>query len=198
MNSASAIAKKSQRQSGGQDRKNPPKPRTITAEYLEKAALFYLQRYAASTHSLRQVLLRRLRKSGVHRDEKFLGMVETTIAAIAARKLLNDRDFAWHKIRSMHSGGKSLRQIRAKLKQKGIHDQDAQSALDQILADDPDLEYQSAMSFARRKKLGPFAGAREKEYKKQLQQFAMAGFSLAMAKKIIHMKNEDDHDIDSN
>ncbi len=183
MQSARKIEKKSRD-------KRPPKPRRITPEYLEKAALYYLGRYAASTNSLRQVLHRRLRKSGVHKEKEFLKMVEDTIAKIAGNGFLDDQNFAWHRIKNMNQSGKSLRSIRAKLKQKGIANDDADAALDKIMAEDPDLEYQAALRFAKRKKLGPFAKT-PLDAKKQLQKFAAAGFSFALAKQILDIKNGD-------
>ncbi|TAH36090.1 MAG: regulatory protein RecX [Alphaproteobacteria bacterium] len=176
--------------------KRPPKPRAITSEYLEKAALYYLGRYAASTHSLRQVLMRRLQKSGVHKEADFIAMVDKTIAKIAASGYLDDQNFAWHRIKNMNQGGKSLRSIRAKLKQKGIANDDTESALDRIIEEDPDMEYQAAMRFAKRKKLGPFA-APGLDAKKQLQKFAAAGFAFALAKQILNIKNGDFDDNDT-
>ncbi len=168
------------------------KPREITPEYLEKAALYYLQRYASSRDGLRQVLLRRLRKSRLDKEKRYLDMVESTVQSICKKGLLDDQNFAWHRIKSMNSAGKSLRKIKASLQQKGVGDEDMDAALQKLLSDDPDMEWQAALKFARRKKIGPFRMTQESDPRRELQQLAAAGFSYTMSKKVLDYNGEED------
>lgn len=171
--------------------------RVITPEYLEKAALYYLQRYASSVDNLRQLLLRRLKRSKVDRDPKFIAMAEETIEKIKQKGLLDDQNFAWHRIKSLNQAGKSMRRIKANLQQKGVSEDDLQAALEKLLADYPDMEWQAAAKFARRKKIGPFRppGAADINPRRELQQLAQAGFSYTLAKKLIDYSEDDDGEL---
>jgi len=165
--------------------------RVITAEYLEKAALFYLQRYASSRENVRKVLMRRLMRAGVDRDPNCLAMVAAVIEKLGARGLLDDRNYAWHRIQSLTQSGKSWRRIEAHLQSKGVSREDIEAALEKLRDDDPDMEWNAAMKFARRKKIGPFRTREVSDPARELRQLAAAGFSYSMAKKII------DTDIDN-
>lgn len=70
-------------------RSRPPKP--LTPERLRKAALAYLERYAASTEQLRRVLARRLQRAaaaGV--AEVGAAEIEAELARLTAAGLLDD------------------------------------------------------------------------------------------------------------
>ncbi len=167
------------------------KPREITPEYLQKAALYYLQRYASSREGLRQVLLRRLKRARLDKDRQYLDMVDAAVENIQKKGLLDDQNFAWHRIKSMNSAGKSLRKIKASLQQKGVGEEDAETALQKLLEDDPDMEFQAALKFAKRKKIGPFRTGQDSDPRRELQQLAAAGFSYEMAKKILESDSEE-------
>jgi regulatory protein len=79
--------------------------------------------------------------------------------------------------------------IRLKLKQAGVSEESIKAAMDNIYAEDEDAEFNAAIIFAKKKKLGPFVAENknvdEKEYLKTLAKFARAGFSFKVAKKIM-------------
>ncbi len=72
-------------------------PRRVNERMLENVALYYLQRFAASTESLRRVLLRRVERSArVHDTDRNEGraLVEVVVSRLAAAGLVDDRAFA--------------------------------------------------------------------------------------------------------
>lgn len=168
--------------------------RPITPEYLEKAALHYLQRYASSTENLRQVLLRRLRRRKLEREQEYLEMIDGVVGKIVKSNLLDDRNFAWHRIKSLSQAGKSWRKIQASLQQKGVASEDIDAAREKLLADEPDMEWQAALKFARRKKIGPFrknSSATPELRQREMQQMAAGGFSYATARQVMEYKEEE-------
>jgi regulatory protein len=173
-----------------------PRPiRAITAEYLNNVALYYLGRYAATEHSLRQVLHRRLRRNQALKDTAALALVEATIQKARDLHLFNDAQFAQSKTQSLNRAGKSRRVIMGKLQQKGVAPALIAAAWETQAASGDDPEYAAALRFAQRKKLGPYGQAGRVDYKKQIQQFARAGFSYALAKQVLQIpKGEDDDD----
>jgi len=69
------------------------KPRKVTAESLERAALHYLERYASSAVNLRRVLMRRvLRAAEAHGSEPADGaaLVDALVARVRQGGLLDD------------------------------------------------------------------------------------------------------------
>src|SRR5688572_3592324 len=72
-------------------------PRPITPEYLDKAALFYLERYASSAENLARVLMRRVEKAaraGIGDREEGRQLVDALVERYRARGLLDDRTYA--------------------------------------------------------------------------------------------------------
>lgn len=180
------MAKASTKPNSG--RKFATRPaRAITAEYLQNVAFYYLGRYAATEHSLRQVLHRRLRRNDAIKDAAALALVEATIEKARKLKLFDDAQFAASKTRTMNRAGKSRRVIAGKLQQKGVAPQVIATAWDAQQGEVDDPEYAAAMRFARRKKLGPFGTRADADPRKQLQQMARAGFSFVLARQILQL-----------
>ena len=170
------------------DRTTPRRrlPRKATAAYLERAALFHLQRYATTTAMLRRVLLRRAARSArAHGTDPAAGraMVEALLERFARAGLLDDARFARARAESLLARGTSPRAIAFKLKARGVSPGEVRSALAALsdCREDPELE--AAMALARRRRLGPFGQgvAREREVAALLR----AGFSWSVAKRVL-------------
>ena len=167
------------------------KPKSITQQSLRNAGLRYLEKYAASTQSLRDVLNRRTSKcqSPDDPDPYILEQwIEDIIQQFTNAGLLNDQLFAQARAETLFNKGASIQMIRSKLTQKGI----ASVILDEIIANlieewkNPDLK--AAIRFSQRKKIGPFRirGDRAVFIKRDLASLGRAGFSFEVAKKIVH------------
>ena len=170
-------------------------PRRITAQYLDRAALAYLQRFASSAQNLRRVLLRRVDRSArAHGDNPAAGaaMVDELIQRYRRSGLLDDRAYAEARADSLRRRGDSGRTIRSKLAAKGIERELAAAALSGADEDSPDAELAAAIALARRRGLGPYrkkdrAVARDRD----LAALARAGFSYDVARKVVDVDDPD-------
>ncbi len=162
--------------------------RPITQAGLERSALHYLERYAASAEMLRRVLLRRVEtrcRAGAGEPEAFRAMVEAVVERACRAGLVDDATFAQAKVRSLRRRGGSARAIAAKLAAKGV----ARDTVGEALAAEAgeDDEENAARTLARRKRLGPWRrGAMTPEGRaRELAAMARAGFGFDLARRVI-------------
>lgn len=164
-------------------------PRKATARHLENSALYYLQRFATSSENLKRVLMRKVARSAyVHDTDAGEGeaFVEDLITRFQSSGLLDDAVFAKGRAETLHRRGNSGRQIRAKLRQKGVRDEAIDTAL-AALGDGGEAELTAALNYAKRRRFGPFAIKKPvpEQLQKQLASMARAGFSYNVAKKAL-------------
>lgn len=160
-------------------------PRKITRQYLENAALYYLQRYASSAENFRQVMRRKIKRScDFHKTdpESFYPMVDDLAERYKSSGLLDDKVFSDARVASLRRQGRSTGDILAKLQAKGLARADIEAALNAhnsaSEAEDPELE--AAIRLARRKRLGQ---AQDPEtQRKELAKLGRAGFGYETAR----------------
>ena len=165
-------------------------PRKISPRYLENAALFYLKRYSATASQLRRVLLRKVDRSfrahgGGDRAEASRWL-DALLEKLIRNELLNDQAYARGKAQALRAAGRSTRVIGQKLRLKGV----SAELVNQTLATTTQeiSDEAAAHIWARKKRLGPYcrdASQRTAQRNKHLAAMARAGFSFALAKKII-------------
>jgi regulatory protein len=100
--------------------------------------------------------------------------------------LVNDQAYAETKAHSLRASGRSARMIAQKLKHKGVSKEVVEQKVAEASAEVSEEE--AARIWARKKRLGPFRRdlkTRPDNRQKDLAAMARAGFSFAMAKKII-------------
>jgi regulatory protein len=167
-------------------------PRKATPRSLHNAALFYLERFSTSAENLRRVLIRRVERSvRVHETDRAEGLaaVDELIARLRKSGLLDDRAYAEARAKTLRRRGMPSQVIRARLRQKGVGEDDADAGLaaadDDEDADDPDLT--AAVTFARRRRLGPFRPVEDRTDtdEKDLAILARAGFRYDVTRKIV-------------
>lgn len=178
-------------------KKNPRKPpRKATAAALENAALYYLERFATSSKNLRRVLLRRVERSARHHGAdagEGSGFVDDLIGRYLDCRLLDDAAFARTQAESMNRRGKSVRAIRAHLMRKLVASDDIEAALDALMEEIPDPDLAAAVTYAKKRRLGPWRTRRtrrtrkkdENERQKELAALARSGFSYSIARRIV-------------
>jgi len=165
-------------------------PKPATPERLERAALYYLERYASSAENLRQVLMRRVQRSAMlHGTDATAGaaVVDRLIARYLSAGLLDDGTYARMRVASLHRQGKSTRAIRQTLSIKGVEEDIVGAALDDLreeIGAEPDLA--AAVNYARRRRIGPWRRAGRDEYRdRDLVALGRQGFGYDIARKVV-------------
>lgn len=173
-------------------------PRKVTAQSLENAALYYLQRFATSEENLRRMLMRRVERSahihGTDRDEG-ASLVAALVARYRSAGLLDDRAYARARAETLHRRGVPATGIRARLRHKGVGDDDITAALASLAgAVASGTDTAAAVNLARRRRLGPFRAAADRAAKrdKDLASLARAGFSWDLARRVVDADTPED------
>lgn len=130
-------------------RNSPPPP--LDSEALDRLALRYVERFATTRAKLRDYLTRKVRERG------WAGETPPDPAAVAERmaefRYVDDRAFAEARVRSLGRRGLGARRIDLALRAAGIEAEDAA-----FVRDDIDAQADaSALAFAKRRRLGPYA-----------------------------------------
>ena len=166
---------------------------TVDRALIERWALAYLGRFASSAENLRRVLLRRVRRRLPEDREaaaEAARVVDDLVARYRETGLVDDAAYAAGRARARLRRGQSLRTIRAGLAAKGVAGELAAAAIDALKEEgDPDLA--AAITFARRRRLGPF-GRSERGRDKDLAAFARAGFTRAVAEAVLACANTEE------
>ena len=160
-------------------------PRRISADYLQRAAMHYLERYAAPAEQVRRVLQRKIVASCRHHDQDpaaFAEMRDAVVARCVSSGLIDDERFAQARAASLRRKGQSGRAVAAKLAAKGVpRDLAAQAGVD-----DEAAERAAVLIAARRKCIGPWRRAdRPFDRQKEVAALARAGFSAALARAVV-------------
>jgi len=164
----------------------------VDAALLERWALFYLGRYASSAENLRRVLRRRVRRRlGDEREAlpEIAALIDALVERYRGVGLLDDMAYATGRARGELSRGRSMRQITAGLRAKGVDMGDATSVITGLREEHGDLDLVAACAFARRRRLGPFR-REPAERQRELAAFARAGFSRRVAAAVFACADE--------
>lgn len=167
---------------------NPRKPRPpLDAVKLDELALSYVGRFATSRAKLLTYLRRKLRERG------WGGEGEPALDDLADRLVrlgyVDDRAYALSKARSLIGRGYGERRVRQALSLAGIAEEEAGDARQLAQAEAVD----SALRFARRRSLGPFALERPDPRHRERAMAAMirAGHGFGLARAIIDLNPGD-------
>lgn len=165
-------------------------PKKATPAYLERAALFYLERYAAPAAHLRRLLLAKVARSArAHGTDPEAGAeaVEALIERLTQAGLLDDKAYAAARARSLHRRGGSAYAIRGKLAAKGVDPTLIDEALRALGDQAADPELAAALAFARRRRFGPYRNPsiRAAQRDKDLAALGRQGFSIGLARRVI-------------
>ncbi|HYC03278.1 MAG TPA: RecX family transcriptional regulator [Azospirillaceae bacterium] len=172
-------------------------PRRVTADYLERAALHYLERFASSSANLRKVLMRKVdlsaRAHGTDREEG-AAWVDALVKRYVDSGLLNDRLYADAKATGLQRRGGSTRMIRQKLSAKGLEEADIDEALSGLEgAEEGTADIKAALAYARRRRLGPYRLPEDREARrdKDMAALARAGFDMRTARRVVEAEDPD-------
>jgi regulatory protein len=155
---------------------------------LERFALRYVERYATTRAKLVAYLSRKLRERGW--DGEQVPDAEGLAERMAELGYVNDRLYAESKAGAMARRGLGARRVREALRFAGVEEGDASALAPAIEAQ----EQASAIAFARRKRIGPYARemADRPLQEKQMAAMIRAGHAPALARAIIRMTPGED------
>lgn len=180
-----------------------------TRASLHEAALSYLARGAASIDSVTKSLERRVSNwarravRGGQRDAEAVAaeaaeareLIPAIVARLGEVGLVNDTTFAENRARSMSTAGRSRRAITSHLTQKGVDAATVREAVPR----DAGAELHAALTFARKRRIGPFAApdedadreAKRAAERKALGAMARAGFDWNVCDRVMRMDRDD-------
>jgi len=170
------------------------RPKKVDPGYLERAALFYLERYASSTANLRRVLQRKVQRRMEGSEDgpppEVAAWIDAVIEKLTRLGFLNDQRYAEQRTRRLYDEGKSLTRIRQTLAAKGVKADMTTAALENLSDERPEpvSDLPAAIAYARRRKLGPFrADPEQRREMRQKDMAAMArrGFSSDLIRRIL-------------
>jgi regulatory protein len=147
---------------------------------LEELALRYVGRYATTRAKLRSYLSRKIRERGW--GEASAPDLDALGERFAELGYIDDAAFALSKSQALAARGYGKRRLIDKLRIAGVGEEDGLAARDH--ADGEALE--SALRFARRRRIGPFAVSAPdpKQREKAIAALVRAGHSFGLARAI--------------
>jgi len=153
---------------------------------LERLALRYVERFATSRGKLTQYLERKIRERG------WDAAVAADPAGVAQRmadlRYVDDRAYAEAKVAAMTRRGLGARRVAIALRQAQIDEADTREVEPAVAEHAID----SALTFARRRRIGPFGppGADRALREKQIAAMLRAGHGFDLSRKIVHAERE--------
>ncbi len=180
-------------------------PRPPTEASVRAHLQGYLAERTSSRSHLRRLLLQRARRSvqacvsaGIEAPdaEQLATWVDAALDHATQLRLVDDARYAEDKARSLSRRGVSTKGIRARLAAKGVVGENADDALE-ALGDRAALDLAAAQALARRRRLGPWrpTETRKEHRAKDLAVLGRAGFSYALACRVLDTSPDDDDDV---
>jgi regulatory protein len=161
-------------------RSRPDKRPPLDAEGLERLGLFYAGRYATTRAKLAAYLRRKLRERGWSGPGE--PPVERLVERFAGLGYVDDRAFASARTASLLRRGYGERRVEGALRAAGIAEEDGAEARQQAEAE----ALAAAHRFARRKRLGPYAGTPDRSGgEKAVAAMLRAGHRMELVRRVL-------------
>ena len=169
--------------------RKPPQP--LDQAKLRELALAYVGRFSTTRAKLRTYLSRKIRERGWSDGQA--ADVETIAEAMADRGYIDDRGYALAKSRALTARGLGRHRVQQKLHAAGVANDDGVAARDHA----EEHAVASALRFAQRRRIGPFAAApmdppaREKAIAAMIR----AGHGFGLSRMIAELEPEAECDL---
>lgn len=160
--------------------------------WAKRSAVHYLGSYSSSEENLRRTMLRRAaRKFDDLSEGEAEALAEEAVRFCRENGFLDDGTYAQGKAVSGQGKGHSRRRVRMALVAKGVDPETAAEAAAQV----DDLK--AAVTFARRRRFGPWRTGPDSREARQKEAAAMgrAGFSGEIAFKVASMEMADAEEV---
>lgn len=168
--------------------RRPPPPLDRAA--LDRLALRYVERFATTRGKLAAYLARKIRERGFDGTPPDPAEIADRFAGLG---YIDDRLYAEAKAAAMARRGLGARRVGEALRHAGVEAEDVAAVAPQIDA----RTIQTAIDFARRRRIGPFAPepADRDRIAKQVAAMVRAGHAPALAWRIARMEPGEDADV---
>ena len=160
------------------DRKPPP---PLDAAALERLALRYVERFATTRAKLADYLRRKVRERGWDGAPADMAALAERMAALG---YVDDAAFAQAKAGALGRRGLGARRVEQALRAAGVEEPDRDALADEV----GDRAVDTALAFARRKRLGPWGSGNAVDRvvrEKQLAAMLRAGHPLDLSRRIL-------------
>ena len=174
-------------------RSNGRKPRPpLDPRRLDELALAYVGRFATTRVKLASYLSRKIRERGWAGEQP--AEVEAVVERLAGLGYVDDSAFALSKSRSLTSRGYGSRRVNQALRAAGVGEEEGVEARQHAEAD----AVESALRFARRRRIGPFGEGKSDRAasEKALAAMLRAGHSFALSRAILALEPGAEIDIE--
>ncbi|MFK7866248.1 MAG: regulatory protein RecX [Alphaproteobacteria bacterium] len=175
------------------------------SQQLNRRALHYLARYAASRAKLSTYLTRKFTEKYQHDlPEAFDSLLKACLDRLEALAYLDDAAYGRGRIRSYQAKSYSLSTIRQKLRQDGLQQDTIDDLLENTIETELETDEVLARRFAQKHKLGAWQITplptdpimRQKLYQKHLAKLARRGFSLSVARHALESSDDGENNDD--
>ncbi len=165
-------------------------PPPLDAAALERLALRYVERFATTRARLAAYLARKIRERGW---DGAAADLETLVEKLAELGYIDDRAFGEARAAAMGRRGLGKRRVTGALHHDGIDEADSAAIVPAVEA----RAVETALAFARRKRIGPFAAdqAERAVREKQIAAMIRAGHDFALARRIVGMAPDEVFDV---
>jgi len=175
--------------------KNKKKNLEATVEEMRNFAFAYIEKYAPSKQQLKTYLLKKYLKVKVPSVNKsnINDLINVVLDDLEKTKFINDKFYSNSKAKSLIQRGSSINKIRSYLFSKGIKDKYIKITLDEIIANNEDQDFFSAIKVCKKKRIGPARDENNRPlfFKKDIGILARSGFDFETSKKVMDLeKNE--------
>ena len=161
----------------------------LDSKSLERLALRYVERFATTKARLTDYLTRKIRERGWEGDRVDPAAIAERMAGLG---YVDDRSYAEAKAAAMARRGLGARRVAGMLRQAGVGGEDAEAVAPAV----EDRAIEAAITFARRRRIGPFADqpADRPTREKHIAAMLRGGHSPTLSRRIATMAPGDDFD----
>ncbi len=181
-----------------------PKSRALTRDYLLRATYSYLQRFATTEKNLRDVLARKVRRRlpvagpEAETDNRELlaqaqQWIEDIVQKAVQQNIVNDRQFATSRAKSLIRSGNSRMKIARKLRARGVSADLVTEVMEDLSEQYEDMDFLAAVKYVRKRRFGAFSTRHDGReiVEKELASLCRAGFSYGLGNRILKMSREE-------
>ena len=162
---------------------------------LRDLAYSYIEKYNTSKQQTKTFLLKKYLKVKVPSVNKsnINDLINVVLDDLEKTKFINDKFYSNSKAKSLIQRGSSINKIRSYLFSKGVKDKYIKITLDEIIANNEDQDFFSAIKVCKKKRIGPARDENNRPlfFKKDIGILARSGFDFETSKRVMDLeKNE--------